>query len=188
MFERFTKEAREIVLASVRLAADGGEAKAGPQHLLLAIAAADGTGARILAEGGVTAAELKAAHERPAQRTILTDDEISALNAVGIDAGAVLRRIEETFGPEALHEPADSRRRGRRGWLGGPFDQPAKKVLELSLREAIALSHRQINSAHILLAVLRHGVSGPLATLLTDHGVSYDDVRQRVIAKPGGAT
>jgi hypothetical protein len=92
----------------------------------------------------------------------------------------VFRRMEEAFGPEALAEPSTPEPPRRRGRLGGPFDPRGKKVVELSLREAVALGHREIGSAHILLALLRHGVSGPMSTVLTEHGVTYDGVRQRV--------
>lgn len=181
MFERLSKGARRAILGGVTAATEGGAAKASPEHLLLALAAEDqDTGARILAHYGVTATDLKAAVARPTRRAGLTDDEISALRSVGIDADEVFRRIEEAFGPEALDEPSTPERPRRRGRLGGPFDPQAKKVVELSLREAIALGHREVGSAHILLALLRHGVSGPMSTVLTDHSVTYDAVRQRV--------
>jgi ATP-dependent Clp protease ATP-binding subunit ClpA len=187
MFDRLTKDARDAVLTSASMAAERGAAKASPDHLLFAVAAANGAGTRILAGYGVTVAGLKAATARPSGRAGLTDDEISALRAVGIDTDEVFRRIEETFGPGALDESAMARRSRRRGWLGGPFDPQAKKVIELSLREAAALGHREISSAHILLALLRHGVSGPLGAVLADHGVTYDDARQRTLSELGGA-
>lgn len=188
MFEHFTKEARRVVSASVSIAAAWGAAKAGPDHLLLGLAADDqGAGARILAGYGITTAGLQAAIAPPTHRASLTDDEISALRAVGIDADEVFRRIEETFGPDALDEPAMPQSPRRRGRIGGPFDPLAKKVIELSLREAIALGHRQISSAHILLALLRQDVSEPLSTVLADHGVTYHDARQRTLTELNGA-
>ncbi len=183
MFERFTKDARAVVLAAARLGADSGEPKASPDHILLAVAGVDGAGQRILAGYHVTEATLKAAVARPNRSAGLTEDDLAALRAVGIDTDEVFRRIEETFGPDALDEPAPAKRPRRR--IGGPFDARSRKVLELSLREAIALGHKEISTAHLVLAVLRQGVSEPLAAVLADHGVNYDDVRKR--AEPGGA-
>jgi ATP-dependent Clp protease ATP-binding subunit ClpA len=186
MFERFTKEARAVVLAAARLAADSGEPKARPEHLLLAVAGADGTGQRILAGYHLTEGALTAAI-RPRGPVGLTEDEISALREVGIDTDELFRRLEETFGPGALDEPTAAKAPRRRGRLGGPFDQRSKKVLELSLREAIALGHKEISTAHLVLAVLRAGVCEPLLAVLTEHGVSYDDVRKRVRTELDGA-
>ncbi len=57
-----------------------------------------------------------------------------------------------------------------------PFTARAKKVLELSLREALAMGHDHIGPAHILIGVLREG-EGVGAKLLNDLGVDYDRTR-----------
>jgi ATP-dependent Clp protease ATP-binding subunit ClpA len=185
MFERFTKDARAVVLAAARLGAELGADKAGPDHLLLALAGAEGSGQRILADYQVTAADLRTALTRSDRPAGLTEEELDALRAVGIDTDEVFRRIKETFGAGALDEPSMPLR--RRGRLGGLFDPRAKKVLELALREAIALGHKQIRSAHLLLALLRNGVSAPLQTVLARHGVNYDDARARARTLLDGA-
>jgi len=180
MFERFTKDARRVIMASVNTAADEGAAKAGPQHLLYAVAAAEnGVGARLLAGYGVTATKLQAAGASNTRRGGLTDDEVAAMRSVGVDADEVFRRIEEAFGSWAFEEPVAEPR--RRGLVGGPFDPQAKKVIELSLREAIALGHKRIGSEHILLALLRNGVAGPMSTVLTEHAVTYEDAKLRAL-------
>jgi ATP-dependent Clp protease ATP-binding subunit ClpA len=194
MFERFSKFARRVVLTAVTTAADAGADAATPEHLLLALADEDeGLGARVLAGHGITAEILRravaGAPDGTGGRAGLTDDEITALRSVGIDADEVFRRIEEAFGPEALDEPAGPtgptepagpRRGRRRGLLGHPLDRAARKVLELSLREAVALGSRQIGTEHLLLGLLRQGLTGPIAAVLADRGVTYADVRQRV--------
>jgi ATP-dependent Clp protease ATP-binding subunit ClpA len=98
------------------------------------------------------------------------------------DGSKLSRQIEEAFGPDAFPEPATEPPR-RRGLVGGPFDPTAKKVIELSLRETIALGHRHIGSEHILLALLRTGVPGPMSTVLTEHAVTYDDAKQRALTE-----
>jgi ATP-dependent Clp protease ATP-binding subunit ClpA len=185
MFERFTKEARAVVLAAARLAAERGADKAGPDHLLLAVAGTEGSGQRLLTGYRVTEADLRTALTRSDRTAGLTEEELDALRAVGIDTDEVFRRIRETFGADALDEPTAPRR--RRGRLGGLFDAGARKVLELALRETIALHHKQISSAHLLLALLRNGVSAPLRSVLAGHGVTYDDVRAKVRTLLDGA-
>jgi ATP-dependent Clp protease ATP-binding subunit ClpA len=182
MFERFSKGARQVVVLGVQRAADRG-AKARPEDLLAALAEVDdGVGARVLASFGVTAATLAAAVTGGTRRAGLTDEEIAALRAVGIDADEVFRRIADAFGPAALEEePAPPPR--RRGMVGGPLEPAARKAIELSLRETLALGHRRISTGHILLGVLRTGVSGPMSTVLAEHGVTYDDARPRVRAE-----
>jgi hypothetical protein len=186
MFERFTKEARRVVLASVGEAADAGT-DVTPVHLLLALVAGPGAGsgewvgARVLAGFGVTEERLRAALRGADQRAGLSEEEIAALRALGIDAEEVFRRLSEAFGPDALAEPAPPARRRRLGRLGTPFVAEAKKALELSLREAIALRHRQIGSEHLLLALLRTGVPGPAGAVLADQGVTYDEAKRRVL-------
>ncbi|MEN3609655.1 Clp protease N-terminal domain-containing protein [Plantactinospora sp. ZYX-F-223] len=184
MFERFTADARRTLSAAVEIAAETGAARAGPEHLLLGLAAdGRGTGARILAGYGVTTTVLRAAVSRPAGRRRLTDDEICALRAVGVDAEEVFRRIEQEFGSAALLDrPGPPERPRRHGWLAGPLDAGARKVVELCLREAIALRHREIGSGHLLLALLRHDrLPGSVSTTLSRAGVTYRDARRRVI-------
>jgi ATP-dependent Clp protease ATP-binding subunit ClpC len=60
-----------------------------------------------------------------------------------------------------------------------PFTPRAKKVLELSLREAMQLNHNFIGTEHILLGLLREG-DGVGAQLLRSYGVDLTAARQRV--------
>jgi ATP-dependent Clp protease ATP-binding subunit ClpC len=61
-----------------------------------------------------------------------------------------------------------------------PFTPRAKKVLELSLREALQLGHNYIGTEHILLGLIREG-EGVAAQVLQHLGASLDSVRQKVI-------
>lgn len=61
-----------------------------------------------------------------------------------------------------------------------PFSAPAKKVLELSLREALTLGNNYIDSFHLLLGILRFQ-DGPLAETLKGSGLDYE--RARAVAR-----
>ena len=117
-------------------------------------------------------------------------EDAAALRTIGIDLDAVLARIEESFGPEALRAQAPEPkrgllRRGRRGRRGRPsvlrFTPRAKKILGLALREAIRLGDNAIGSEHLLLGLLRDG-SGRGAAVLTGAGLSVDDLYAATLA------
>src|SRR5919205_2618897 len=61
-----------------------------------------------------------------------------------------------------------------------PFTPRAKKVLELSLREALQLGHNYIGTEHILLGLIREG-EGVAAQVLQKLGADLGRVRQQVI-------
>jgi hypothetical protein len=61
-----------------------------------------------------------------------------------------------------------------------PFTARAKKVLELSLREALQLGHNYIGTEHILLGLLREG-EGVAAAVLTEMGVEFSAARAKVL-------
>ncbi|QIM19148.1 ATP-dependent Clp protease ATP-binding subunit [Leucobacter coleopterorum] len=61
-----------------------------------------------------------------------------------------------------------------------PFTPRAKKVLELSLREALQLGHNYIGTEHILLGLIREG-EGVAAQVLVKLGADLNRVRQTVI-------
>lgn len=174
MFERFTQAAREVVVHSQFEAREMGHSPIGTQHLLLALVADEnGSVARALREQGVDEVSVREAiinrlGGRPAATDPLPDaddEDAAALKAIGIDIEQVRRAIEENFGPDALRLPRkdEEPRRGLFGRLRGasgghiPFSPRSKKVLELSLREAINLRHNFIGPEHIMLGLLREG-------------------------------
>jgi hypothetical protein len=92
-----------------------------------------------------------------------------ALTALGISLEAVRSEVVEIVG------------HGDEAPTGHiPFTPRAKKVLELSLREALALCHNYIGTEHILLGLIREG-EGVAAQVLVKEGGSLDRVRQQVI-------
>lgn len=149
MFERFTADARWVVQRAVEEATSAHHGAIRPAHLLLA-AAEHRDGAALLAAAGHDPADVRAR-----VRAVPDPDAIDAgaLAAVGVDLDAIRARVEARFGAGAL----DRRRRGacRRGLSRGalPFAPESKKILELALREALALGDRHIGPEHLLLAL-----------------------------------
>jgi ATP-dependent Clp protease ATP-binding subunit ClpA len=190
MFERFSHEARSVVVLAQEQARQLKHDHIGTEHLLLALLdPAVGPAARVLAEAGVTAASVRAAVQQSVgqPRPALTDEDAEALRSIGIDLERVLARLEETLGSAALTPVGAPARQGRRGFLrrrrrplgpGGhiPFTGRSKKVLELSLREALALKSRTIEAEHVLLGLLREG-QGLAATVLVRQGVDLEQLR-----------
>jgi ATP-dependent Clp protease ATP-binding subunit ClpA len=92
-----------------------------------------------------------------------------SLEELGIDLGAVRYEVEQIIG------------QGQTAPIGHiPFTPRAKKVLELSLREALNLGHNYIGTEHILLGLVREG-EGVAAQVLTGLGADLNRVRQKVI-------
>ena len=92
-----------------------------------------------------------------------------ALESLGISLEAVRSQVEEIIG-QGGSSPA--------GHI--PFTPRAKKVLELSLREALQLGHNYIGTEHILLGLIREG-EGVAAQVLVKLGADLSRVRQQVI-------
>src|SRR5881398_3485711 len=92
-----------------------------------------------------------------------------ALESLNISLEAVRQQVEEIIG------------QGQAAPTGHiPFTPRAKKVLELSLREALQLGHNYIGTEHILLGLIREG-EGVAAQVLQKLGADLNRVRQQVI-------
>lgn len=139
MFERFSGQARHVVVSAQEEARELDHNYIGTEHLLLGL---------------------------------LTSDSLASasLNALGYTHDNVRDEVEEMIG------------RGK-ATPGGhiPFTPRAKKVLELSLREALQLKHNYIGTEHVLLGVLREG-EGVAAQILADKH-PLDRIRGEVLAR-----
>ncbi|MGB6161399.1 MAG: ATP-dependent Clp protease ATP-binding subunit [Pseudonocardiaceae bacterium] len=92
-----------------------------------------------------------------------------ALESLGIALEGVRQQVEEIIG-QGQQAPS--------GHI--PFTPRAKKVLELSLREALQLGHNYIGTEHILLGLIREG-EGVAAQVLVKLGADLNRVRQQVL-------
>ena len=103
---------------------------------------------------------------------LLRDGEgvaVAALDALGISLDETRAKVTEIIG-RGSEQPS--------GHI--PFTPRAKKVLELSLREALELGNDYIGTEHILLGLIREG-EGVAAQVLVDLGAGPDQTREKVL-------
>ena len=100
-----------------------------------------------------------------------------ALKSLGIGLETVRDRVAEIIGRGEAEQPS--------GHI--PFTPRAKRILELSLREALQLGHDYIGTEHILLGLIREG-EGVAAVVLVQLGANLNVARQRVIGLLHGTT
>jgi ATP-dependent Clp protease ATP-binding subunit ClpA len=139
MFERFSGQARHVVVSAQEEARELDHNYIGTEHLLLGL---------------------------------LTSDSLASvsLNTLGYTRDDVQAKVVATVG------------RGKASPGGHiPFTPRAKKVLELSLREALQLKHNYIGTEHILLGILREG-EGMAAQILADKH-PLDRIRSEVLTQ-----
>ena len=97
-----------------------------------------------------------------------------ALESLGISLEAVRQQVGGIIG-QGQQEPS--------GHI--PFTPRAKKVLELSLREALALGHNYIGTEHILLGLVREN-EGVAARILLDFDADAEKIRNEIIRMLSG--
>jgi ATP-dependent Clp protease ATP-binding subunit ClpA len=155
VFERFTDEARRVVVVAQAEARDLRAEQIDPVHLLLALAEDPARGGQVLRAAGVDHESVRSALARAG--TALDAD---ALAAVGIDLDQVRAAAEAAFGPGALERGGS----GRAGHI--PFADGSKRALEESLRhvlkQKVPRRARAIDSGAVLAGLL--AVGDPLVT------------------------
>jgi ATP-dependent Clp protease ATP-binding subunit ClpA len=159
MFERFTKEARRVVVAAVEEAGKRGDTRVGTEHLLLGVFGSDWDRLSVLESSGLTDQAL---------RLQLDAMEDQALQAVGIDRRSIDAGLAGS--------PPLARRRRHLPFTGG-----AKNVLKGALVEAIALEHRFIAIEHIVLALNGLPPQDRVTRILQGVGVDAGDLRAALI-------
>jgi ATP-dependent Clp protease ATP-binding subunit ClpA len=197
MFERFTKAARDVVIGAQTKARLLGHETIGTEHTLLSLVSQENPAVRDAFRGAggevdedyVREAIVRHVGDRSETATIADRDaeDAAVLKSIGIDLDAVRAAIEENFGAGALRLPRPvPKKKGLFGRLTPtaatghrPFSARNKKVLELSLREAIRLKHNFIAPEHIALGILREG-QGLAMLILAERGADFDAARERL--------
>ena len=181
MFERFTDKAKALVHGAQLEAQARGASNVRSEHLLAALLIGPESVAQaaLLRDGVDLRALLRTVRtlDDPAVPSTRPSDDAQALAALGIDLDEVRRQVEDAFGPGALERTRAAQGAGRRGFAR--WDRSAKKVLELSLREALRMRHNSIGTEHVLLGLLHPG-TGVGQEVLADAGVSLDSGRAHV--------
>lgn len=167
MFNRFTKAARESVIAAQRIAQEAGARRIEPAHLLGGIAGSGGPGGDALTFVGLDA-ELVAGGVRADP----LDPE--ALAILGIDLTEVRDAAEQTFGAGALDRAP---RRAKRGRV--PMSRSAKLALQHALRNAGRLGSGWLDTGHLVLGVLDLD-DAPVRATLALAEVQPADLRREV--------
>lgn len=188
MFERFDQAATKVIDAAYAEAADLGDDALGTEHVLLALATATTVTARLLEEAGAGAADIRrvlaARYWQPNRRR----DQETLLATLGVDLAEIRRRVDETFGAEAITRAAwrvrrPRRRRPRWSWIscskpwsvgcesplaGRPLVliPRVKRLLERAGRDA---RPRLAAPGHLLLALVTG--NEPACEILTALGV-----------------
>jgi len=138
MFERFSREAKQVVLIALGAAQRLGAEQVEPEHLLLGLAEGSTPAARAIAEAGMDAATISATIEA---------DLIAMLEVVGVPASVV----DATPAAPRADRPG--------------FGVHGRRALEQALREAVRRHERRLGAEHVLLGTL-HAPSPTLARVL----------------------
>jgi ATP-dependent Clp protease ATP-binding subunit ClpA len=195
MFERFTGQARSVVVQAQGHARRLGHNYVGCEHLLLAVSGTDSVAADVLRLVGVTPESIESARLQVLADAPAPVLDREALAAVGIDLDTVRERVEASFGPGALTRQPPQQRRRLQPWrrsrrpcnarpAGGylPFTPRAKRCLERSLREAVARRDGYIGVEHLALAVIAT-TDGVIPQILSRLGVSAAQARTQILER-----
>jgi len=172
VFERFTDRARRALVLAQEEARELDHAFIGPEHILLGLLhEGDGVAARALGSLGIT---IEGVRER-----------VRGATGESRLTGGVW--VASMTSEHSSSEPRPRRSPPRPASSGStPFTPRAKKVLELSLREALQLGHSYIGTEHMLLGIVREGDS-VAAQALESTGTELREIRARVLQMISGS-
>jgi ATP-dependent Clp protease ATP-binding subunit ClpA len=189
--ERFSDTARGAVRQARDQAHGLHHDYIGTEHLLLALLTGDGgIATRVLQAHGVSQETVRAAIVDESGE----DLDREALATLGIDLDVVRAAVEASLGPGALDAPASSAPGGgrqpftrsinpARRPVGPWFTRPAKKSLELALREAVQHHRREIDSGDLLVGIIR-AEGGLGARILEKLGQDLETLCAEAVAAP----
>ncbi len=170
MFERFTDRARRIVVHAQEEARRFGHTSVRTEHILLGLLdEGEGVASRVLEDAGIGADRLRPRlHEEMGVAAQPAEPEAAAGSAPAAEPEPEARKSRSM--PERIREA-----RARHI----PFATESKRVLELSLREALDFGHNYIGTEHILVGLMVEG-DGMAARVLRELGADVDAMRERI--------
>lgn len=178
MFERFDEPAQHVMRRAAGEAAALDQRSIGTEHLLLALLDEhSGLAADVLRAAGLEHGQVRSLVKRRAGQ-LFDDEDAAALRSIGVDLDAVIGRLTESFGTEAV------RGRRRRG-MSGRFDDAAKAALGRMVRSAVELHDKQIRPEHMLLGVL--GAENTATAVLAEATVDRERLRADLLTALGKA-
>ena len=180
MQKRFSREARNVVVAATNSAALLGAEQTEAEHFLIALLVGPASKAReYLLRHGLTRSDVELAIADAQESDVDFDDEdTAALAAFGFDLPRILQQLEERFGSPP---PRPSNRRGPRRLTVG-FGETGKRVMHQALLEA-SVRDGAITPEHILLGLLRDP-SPTCSDLIAAYWISYEAACEHVFPSP----
>lgn len=191
MFQRFTHDARQVVVTAEEHARRLGHGWIGCEHLLLGCARSETSVGALFRDRGARPPVVEDAIAALIGTGPGDGDDKVALATLGIDLDQVRHAVEATFGSGALEGATARGRRGLRRRLRRrrtscttatgalPFTPRAKRCLEISLREALRLKHDHIGVEHLGLALLARDDTAAWA-VLRRLGVDPPELRRTI--------
>lgn len=164
MFERFTAQARAVVVDAYAHAERLDHPFLGCEHLLLAVSESPSPAGEVLRAQGITRGAVEAVLARQASGDRFAELDKDALAAIGIDLDQVRACVEDALGPHALRRSDPDRRdrhrlfrrRGRSGRIRR-FTRNARGCLERALHEAVRSGDGRLGIEHVALALVDSG-------------------------------
>lgn len=165
MFERFTEDARQVVVDAQTQAQRLQHDFIGCEHILLALSTRDDPVGETLRAGGVTTDKIDEVllREFGKRRDPFDKLDKAALATVGIDVDKVKDAVQSSFGPGGLEliriyggRPRTRRfpPRRRKQCNHRPFTKRAKDCLSSALKQAVTAHDNYIGTQHIAQATL----------------------------------
>ena len=177
MFERFTRETRNLVMRAVEQAASLHHERVGTGHILMAMFAdAGGPTGSALNQIGSSFDEARRALQELSSPSASGFDDLNAqaLRELGIDLEEIRETVEDAFGAGALDRVARPQPTRR-------FTDAAKQATFLAFKGAKQLRHRRMDSRHLLLALLDQPGQTAAQLVLDRLGADRSQLRTRLM-------
>jgi ATP-dependent Clp protease ATP-binding subunit ClpA len=174
VYDRFTALAKRAIVGARDAATFLGHDFIGTEHLLIGLAQTAGLASEAMRAHGIELTALRSETKRQltARGVPATHGKAAthALSTLGIDVGEIRRRADAAFGPGSFQFPRPA------------FSLAAKQAVKASLEQARAVGHEEIDTEHLLLAVLAAD-GDPALQVLPSLGTDVAALRATVLSR-----